>query len=220
MLRNGSPIREFRLNFQTKTQNSVLNSWISAVLLHEVWVVNIAVKKYEENAGGLPSQICRCRNICGTEIVQSWRWRLQNWLLCQVSSSCFLNMWDYFGENSEWKLFKEFPLLEKLVMDSCLMRDMQVLNISIPSLIKLSLFPNPHSVFSIVIDTPNLLKFNYSDVCREILVKELKFLVRADLHVSFYYFKEDFDRVQSSKCVYNQLMDWIMQSFSHYRLVR
>ena len=119
-------------------------------------------------------------------------------------------MWVVFpgGDNAISKIFRGCTSLEDLLFGDCLLEELQVLDLSITSLSRLTLIYS--DVYKILIDSPNLeyLRIGTNDTCLYVL-KNLKPLDRAKVYVeSMRSFSPIIDGLYSVK-----FLDLTAQSF-------
>ncbi|XP_021298503.1 F-box/LRR-repeat protein At4g14103-like [Herrania umbratica] len=166
LFHNAACIKRFRLicgGFHGDVDAYRICGWISFVLRQCLQELYLEIQ-IGDPRGMLPLSLFRNKTLTKLELdVSKFVMTIPTKVCLPSLKSLHLDCLEFVDDDSVRRLFSSCPVLEDLFICSCLWRNVKELNISNPSLKRLTLnfFGDCGQLFHVVIDAPNLVYFKF-----------------------------------------------------------
>jgi hypothetical protein len=159
-LRYSSDIKRFTLRCDVLCDSSRVNTWISAVVRHNVQELCIELDKFE-GVFSLPNCLFTCKTLTRLKLEMPYILKLPTTICFSNLKILTIRNVTFSDEYLTQQLFSSLPVLEELVLFGCSWGDLKSVCISAPKL------------YSLHIWEPEILDddiWNYKDVCQVMIV--------------------------------------------------
>ena len=189
ILHNASHIHRFRLKCGQNFKSSHVNAWIYAALLRYAQELDLCVPM--KNYKSLHCDLFRSKSLVYLKLVTKFVLNVPAFVRLPCLRTLHLNSIEFLDDHSTHKLISSCPVLEKLFIEECGMKNIRCFNISAPALKCLIMecaiideYNTELCEYKIVIDAPNLEYLRLFDYVAEgYHLKNLNSLTEAQVHV-------------------------------------
>jgi hypothetical protein len=159
-LRYSSDIKRFTLRCDVLCDSSRVNTWISAVVRHNVQELSIELDKFE-GVFSLPYCLFTCKTLTSLQLEMPYILKLPTTICFSNLKILTIRNVTFSDEYLTQQLFSGLPVLEELVLFGCSWGDLKSVCISAPKLYFLHIWET---------EIPDDDFWNYKDVCQVMIV--------------------------------------------------
>ncbi|GMY31382.1 f-box/lrr-repeat protein [Fagus crenata] len=189
ILHNAPNIHRFRLKCGQNFKSSHVNAWIYAALLRYAQELDLCVPM--KNYKSLHCDLFRSKSLVYLKLGTKFVLNVPAFVRLPCLRTLHLNSIEFLDDHSTHKLISSCPVLEKLFIEECGMKNIRCFNISAPALKCLIMecaiideYNTELCEYKIVIDAPNLEYLRlYDYVAEGYHLKNLNSLTEAQVHV-------------------------------------